>query len=303
MAIHSSFLKYFEEVCKCGSIRKAASNLHIASSAVNRQILKVEDELGVKLFERSHDGIKMTEAGKLLSQHVSRTLDDADRTLKEILNCGTKNPHGLIAAGQESVISRILPPVFMELYAEFPMASTSFVSAGGTELEKMLQNGRADLALMFDAKEGPNIEISGQVELPVGAIMLPDHPLAGNKSLTIQDCSEYVLILPHTSWMLRERINEELATVKIDLGTVTTSNSVEFLRAMLAKKLSIGFKTTLGLESAIEDGSVIHIPLISVHGGPLTQTFSIGTNRNRQPSEVVDRAIVLLVERLKNYIQ
>lgn len=97
MPIHSSFLKYFDEVCKCGSIRKAASNLHIASSAVNRQILKIEDELQVKLFERSHEGIKLTEAGELLSAHISRTLNDADRTLKEILSCNNKVTPSLTA--------------------------------------------------------------------------------------------------------------------------------------------------------------------------------------------------------------
>ena len=301
MPIHSSFLKYFDEVCKSGSIRKAAGNLHIASSAVNRQILKIEDELGVKLFDRSHDGITLTEAGELLSQHVSRTLNDADRTIKEIANCSNKAPNMLTAAGQESVIARILPPVFMELYAEFPDASTSFLASGGTELSKMLLDGRADVAIMFDATEDSNIEILAQVNLPVGAIMSPDHPLANSESLTIQTCSKYVLILPDDSWMLRERLNKELARAKIDIGTMTTSNSVEFLRAMLAKKTSIGFKTTVGLEGAIEDGSLVHIPLTSINGSPLTQTFSIGANRNRKPSVVLDRALELLKERLTIY--
>ena len=301
MPIHSNFLKYFNEVCQCGSIRKAASNLHIASSAVNRQILKIEDELGVKLFERSHEGIKLTESGHLLSQHISRTLNDADRTLKEIINCNNKAPHGLTAAGQESVIARLLPPVFMELYAEFPAASTSFIAAGGTALDKMLQDGRADIALMFDAIDHENIELFGTVNLPVGAIMSPEHPLAQNATLTIQACSEYVLILPDDSWMLRERLNKELANANVNLGTVTTSNSVEFLRAMLTTKNNIGFKTTIGLEQAIEDGNLVHVPLICASGGLLTQTFSIGTNKNRHKSDVLERAITLLQERLKIY--
>ena len=139
------------------------------------------------------------------------------------------------------------------------------------------------------------------MNLPVGAIMSPDHPLASSESLTIQTCAKYVLILPDESWMLRERLNNELALAKVDLGTMTTSNSVEFLRAMLAKKTSIGFKTTVGLEGAIEDGSLVHIPLSSIDGKPLTQTFSIGANRNRQPSVVLDRALELLTQRLKIY--
>lgn len=66
MPVHSAFLKYFHEVCKTESIRKAARNLYVASSAINRQILMMESELGVKLFERSHAGATLTPAGELL---------------------------------------------------------------------------------------------------------------------------------------------------------------------------------------------------------------------------------------------
>ena len=50
--MHASVLKYFVEVARCGSIRKAAQNLYVASSAVNRQILKLEAEMGTDLFDR-----------------------------------------------------------------------------------------------------------------------------------------------------------------------------------------------------------------------------------------------------------
>ena len=84
MKIHSVFLTYFDEVCKSGSIRKAAKKLFVASSAVNRQILKKEEELGIKLFKRAHNGIELTEAGEILHQHITRTLSDYDRTMREI---------------------------------------------------------------------------------------------------------------------------------------------------------------------------------------------------------------------------
>ncbi len=67
MPVHSAFLKYFHEVCKTESIRKAARNLYVASSAINRQILKMESELGVKLFERSLAGATLTPARAILT--------------------------------------------------------------------------------------------------------------------------------------------------------------------------------------------------------------------------------------------
>ena len=59
--MHAPVLKYFSEVAARGSIRKAADNLNVASSAVNRQVLKLEEELGVLLFERVPGGVRSEE--------------------------------------------------------------------------------------------------------------------------------------------------------------------------------------------------------------------------------------------------
>lgn len=301
MPIHSVFLKYFDEVCRSGSIRKASAKLHVASSAVNRQILKIEDELDVRLFDRSHEGIQLTEAGQLLQQHISRTLSDADRTLREISACKNKTGSGLMLVGQGSVISRFLPPVLMSLHAECPDVSTSFMAASGRELPKLLLNGSADIALMFDAGDEQGIELVGQVSLPVGAVMAATHPLADQSQLFVRECAEYRLILPDESWPLRDKLDRELIRADVNLDTATTSNSIEFFRAMLAEQDVIGFQTVLGLEEAIEQGSLVHIPLFGVHGRQLSQTFSIGVSENRHPSEIIDKILIRLQERLKDY--
>ncbi|MEZ5536160.1 MAG: LysR family transcriptional regulator [Thiolinea sp.] len=303
MPIHSHFLRYFDEVCKNSSIRKAAAKLHVASSAVNRQILKVEDELGTKLFERSHEGIRLTEAGQLLAQHVARTLIDADRTLREIEACENHEESGLKLVAQGSVISRLLPPVLMSLYAEFPHITTSFMATGGRDLGKMLLNGSADIALMFDCAEASGLEIIKQISLPVGAVMAPDHPLAmaGSSQLTMQECAEHRLILPDQSWPLRDRLDRELVHTPVDTAAVTTSNSMEFLRAMLIEKKLLGFQTVVGLEISVKEGSLVHIPLLGRDGNVLTQTFSIGVSENIKHSEALDRTLFLLCERLQAY--
>ena len=74
--MHANVLKYFVEVARCGSIRKAAQNLYVASSAVNRQILKLESEMGTELFDRLPNGIRLNAAGERVLQHIRGTLND-----------------------------------------------------------------------------------------------------------------------------------------------------------------------------------------------------------------------------------
>ncbi|HET9205716.1 MAG TPA: LysR family transcriptional regulator, partial [Burkholderiaceae bacterium] len=74
--MHASILKYFVEVARSGSIRKAAQNLYVASSAINRQIRKLEEELGTELFDRLPSGMRLNAAGERVLQHVRGTLHD-----------------------------------------------------------------------------------------------------------------------------------------------------------------------------------------------------------------------------------
>src|ERR1700758_5593745 len=57
--------RYVDEVARCGSIRKAAEKLNVTSSAVNRRIMDLEEELGAPLFERRPRGVRLTAAGEV----------------------------------------------------------------------------------------------------------------------------------------------------------------------------------------------------------------------------------------------
>ena len=70
MHVHLIALRYFGETVRHGSMRQAAESLHVAASAINRQILKLEDQLECKLFERLPEGVRLTAAGEVLYRHT-----------------------------------------------------------------------------------------------------------------------------------------------------------------------------------------------------------------------------------------
>ena len=72
-------LRYFNEVARLGSIRKAADRLHVAPSAVSRQIAQLEHEVDAILFERSKGGVQLTVAGEVLARHSHGIFRDLDR--------------------------------------------------------------------------------------------------------------------------------------------------------------------------------------------------------------------------------
>ena len=82
--MHAAVLRYFEAVAEEGSIRRASERLHISPSAVDRQILKLEDHLGTPLFERRPNGMRLTDAGQLVLNHARTTLHDFARLRGDI---------------------------------------------------------------------------------------------------------------------------------------------------------------------------------------------------------------------------
>jgi DNA-binding transcriptional LysR family regulator len=299
MPVHAAFIRYFDEVRRSGSIRLAARKLYVASSAVNRQILKIEEELGVRLFDRSASGLRLTAAGELLAEHISRTLRDAEQTLARIAALKTEQRQLISIAGQESVIARFLPPALVALHAEHPDVATVFRAASGTELQDLLRRGSADLVLAFDPEPADDIETVAAVVLDVGAVLTPSHPLADRPSVSLLECQPYPIVLPDDSWPLRTRLDREIRDADLTLNIITTSNSVEFLKTMVDQQLGIGFQTIIGVEAQVAAGEFSHVPLVTT--APVSQTFAICMIAGRDSTPPLDRLIASLRQRLTDY--
>ncbi|MGQ7846761.1 LysR family transcriptional regulator [Granulosicoccus sp. 3-233] len=299
MSFHAPFLRYFREVANCGSVRLAARQLHISSSAVNRQILKVEDELGTRLFERTTAGMQLTPAGRILSEHVNRTLSDEERCLNDLAELKGVAGTLLTITGQESVIAEFLPPVLVQLHATHPQTESSFKAAGGQDLNRLLLEHAADIAIMFDPQPDPGIDCLLSRELPVGAIVSPGHPLAAHSGVSIKDCSRFPLILPDQSWPLRRTLDAMLQQLDGGANILTTSNSVEFLRTMINQQLGIGFQTAMGIERRLTSGELVLIPLADPD--PLFQQLSLCAASGSRDSEPFRYLLNLLQDRLQNY--
>nr|WP_247499766.1 LysR family transcriptional regulator [Bradyrhizobium sp. 149] len=87
MRFHSPAIQYFHAVRRTGSIRAAARVLNVASSAVSRQILKLEQEVGSPLFERSARGLTLTTVGEMLARHVMNVLQTSTASARTSRLC------------------------------------------------------------------------------------------------------------------------------------------------------------------------------------------------------------------------
>lgn len=261
MHLHSSALKYLDEVVRCGSIRKAASRLNVASSAINRRILRLEAELGTPLFERQPRNLRLTAAGEILILHVRRTLQDLERVESEIedlqgMRRGTVNLVALEGLGTE-----LLSNVLKEFRVRYPRVNFSISIAQSGLIHTMVESGDAHIGIAFNTPVTPGIRRVASATFDIGAVMTPSHPLANAKKIRLSDCVQYPVCMADQTISAGPIISAALAKISVDLQPAIVCNSTEVIKAMVRDGLGLALKSAVGLEREINSGELVFKPL------------------------------------------
>jgi DNA-binding transcriptional LysR family regulator len=186
--MHASVLKYFVEVARCGSVRKASDNLFVASSAVNRQILKLEEELGLEVFDRLPGGMRLNAAGERLLRHVQGTLHDFQVTRAELHALKGERTGHIKVASMDSMFEDFLPAAVDEFADLFPAVTYTMASMAPMDVPAMVLSGQADAGLTFVSRLPAGVQAAATAALPLGVMMAPGHPLAAKEAISLADC-------------------------------------------------------------------------------------------------------------------
>lgn len=295
--MHAAVLRYFLQVAREGSIRRAAERLNVASSAVNRQILKLEEDIGAPLFERVRNGVRLTDAGEIILRHVRQTFADYDNAKSEIASLGGGITGHVRIICLESLGVRFMPEVTGELAAAHPGLTLSVIVVDPGQATDELRSGRTDFGILFVDRRHRDIEVRESFITAIGAVMRPDHPLAKRRSLTLTDCAAYQVLTLHDRWLIDAITATEFAKSGASFSTRIISNSIDLMRQMILAGLGIGFFTPVGFIDEIRRKELVHVPLAE----PWLTDSEIGilTPRNRVPTAQARVTMELVQTRLR----
>ena len=260
-AMHAPILRYFDEVARCGSIRRAAETLNVASSAVNRQILKLERDIGTRLFERHRAGVKLTTAGEVLLRHSRETMSSFDRACSEIAGLNGVVSGNVRVIALESLTVRFMPQAVHALITAHPALSMTVVVVDPSEIGEELRSGRNDFGVLFVDGRISGVKVISSFQTAIGAVMRPDHPLARRRRVTLTECAAFPVMMLHDRWLLDAIMATEFAKSGARLAPRVVSNSIEFMRQTILSDLGIGFFTPIGFADEIRSGELVHVPL------------------------------------------
>jgi DNA-binding transcriptional LysR family regulator len=255
-------LSYVDAVARHGSIRKAAEALNVASSALNRQVLELEADLGVALFERLPRGVRLTAAGEVFVAYARHAMSELKAVESQIEQLRGLMRGQVNVAAVESVAGELLPSAITRFQATHPNVRFNVRIGAPEELVAALVADQADVILTHDALPKKEVDILTQSRQALCALVVPDHPLASREELRLRDCLAYPLALADPSLAGRALIERVLARASFDLDPRLVSNSVEAMKAFARMNRGVCFQFRKPGKSLIAPGDMIAIPVI-----------------------------------------
>ncbi len=254
-------LRYFNEVARLGSIRKAADRLHVAPSAVSRQIAQLELELDAVLFERSKVGVQLTSAGEVLARHSHRIFRDLARARSGIDDLRGLRRGEVSLWVIEGFVAGLLPDLLANFHHRYPGVSFK-VNTGSTDriIEALLED-EADIAITFNAAPRSEVEVIAEYVEPISCLVAPTHEYARRNQLTLKEICKYPLALPEHSFGLRQVFERAIARQRLNPNILVTTNSLELTKTMAITGQVIAFMPALTVISELNTGGLLAIPI------------------------------------------
>jgi DNA-binding transcriptional LysR family regulator len=250
---------YVDAVARHGSIRKAAESLHVVSSALNRRVLDLEEELGSPLFERLPRGVRPTAAGEIFLAYVQRSMRELEQVGAQIE--GLRGLlRGRVRIGvAESVTGHMLPTAIACFQAQHPDVAFHVWMDGPRGLTEALAADGADLILTHDPLDRPEVNSIASVHQPFCALVAADHPLAARATLRLRECLEFPIALPDTTLAARTLIDRALARASFTLEPALVSNSVELTKTFARQNQAVCFQFRIAGKA--DPSGMVTIPL------------------------------------------
>lgn len=200
-------LKYFLMTAREENITKAAGLLHITQPTLSRQLMQLEDELGVKLFSRSNHNIKLTEDGMLLRRRAQEIISLAEKTQEE-LSGNNGELAGEISVGcAETRNMNFLSARIAAFRERNPLVRFAIYTANADDIKERIEKGLTDLGLMMEPVDISRYEFVRMPAREQWAVMVKeDSPLAQKEFVTPQDLVGVPLIFVH-----RRSVKNEIA--------------------------------------------------------------------------------------------
>ena len=211
--VNLELYRVFYAVAKCGSLTKAAQELFISQPAVSQAIKQLENQLGVSLFNRTHNGMELSAAGgKLIYRQIGEALaliDDAENSLKSLSTTAT----GTVRIGAtDSIFSHVLADKLALFNRKYPAVRLELISSTSPDTLSQLKDGKCDVAFINLPLEDREVRLYGTVKHLTDVFVAGDsYQRLKGKAIPLSALHELPLIMIERNTVFRHALSKYAA--------------------------------------------------------------------------------------------
>ena len=249
-------LEIIRAIADTGSFTAAGEKLHVSQSAISRQILLLEEELGEPVFHRIGRRIRITPAGESLLQLSHRVFRDLQETVTTISDKREALSGTMRLVGGMTVCLYVFPALLAEVRRVHPHLDLKVTVGSAERSIAMLRSGAGDLGMITLPVEATDLVSVPVLEEELLLVTYPAHPLAKKKSITAADLDKQEFVLFEPGSITRRLVESFFAREGVEPEIIMETENVEIIKAMVRNGLGISIIPSQAAASDIRTGQL-----------------------------------------------
>jgi LysR family nitrogen assimilation transcriptional regulator len=232
-------LEYFRTVARIGSFSQASAILMIVQPALSRQIAKLEEEIGSKLFYRNGRGVTLTDAGRRFLEVAERALDDLESVSAE-LKAEKSAPNGTVTLGMPPSVSAMIgAPLLMGLRRTFPEIKLHIIDGLSGHVCEWMMSGKIDIGILHESRQSSALHLERLLSEALYLVGQPDPSVGLNRpdktfgEITLEQMVKVPLVLQGQSHGLRRLVDKVVNEANLDMDVEMEIDAVRTISSLV----------------------------------------------------------------------
>ncbi len=291
----------FHTVARHLSFTRAADSLQMTQPAVTFQIKQLEDQLNVRLFDRSHNRISLTEAGRRAFDYAERIFGlygEMEHAIREVT--GEVNGVFRIAVGH-TMAQYILTPILSNFSKKFPVVQLHLDVCSVEQAISLVENSFADLGVVETAVNSKKIMSEVHSQAPWRFVVAPHHPLAKMPHITAQTLEQQTWIMAHENADAREMVLQYIRDIGVDsnrLRVLMEIGSIPMIKQAVEAGQGVAILPHAAISKELKLGTLSSPPLYTSFIKPISFIYK----QQKFPLKVVDELLKLMRQHMPKNI-
>lgn len=285
-------LRYFIAVAETGNFTRAAAQCHVSQPSLSQQILKLEEDLGRRLFDRLPRKAVLTDAGQLLYERATEIIASVEDATKILQEADPLEGGHLAVGAIPTVAPHLLPAVVKSFVQRFPKVEVTVKEDLRGRLLSAVIDGKLDIAIMAAPVDDEHVECEPLLEEPLLLTLPASHRLAGKSRVKIADLNKERFVVLHEGHQLSRLVQSLFEHDTTGPNISCVGSQISTIQAMVAMGLGVSLLPRMAVRDD-RSSKRVYLPLADAE--PMRKLIAV-QHRHRHHSP----ASLCFMEELKS---